>query len=306
MINMQGYLASSGTDANLVLGSSFEFAFDKNAYDSKVQALALQRGRQGEQGDVQVARRRPDERKRTNAYSLEASDGKTEPGIYVYRFLEKRGEGGKAMDVGATRPDYRALPYNVDALAEGNLARANTDDVTQISKAPLHTASDADDEYKKVLQAKRKDLSENPWLYFVMLLVLIFEQAMAVRLSFHTRAAEVSGPGHGPAGDGVVRWDLSVQLVLQVLFAGRERHERPGHPAESEFVFRRLTETFKVFGTEAGRPLVAAHPRRRAARRHCVRRLDVHQGLADGPLVLGRCRSHSCASASTCSSPSCS
>ena len=36
MINMQGYLASSGTDANLVLGNSFEFSMDRNAYDSKV------------------------------------------------------------------------------------------------------------------------------------------------------------------------------------------------------------------------------------------------------------------------------
>jgi hypothetical protein len=196
MINMQGYLASAGTDANLVLGSSFEFSFDKNAYDSKVRKWHFAEDAKANKatfrslGDVLMPEKEA-------VYRLEATDGKTDPGIYVYRFLEKRGEGGKAMEAGATRPDYRALPYNVDAIAESNLSRANSDDVTQISRAPLHTASDADDEYKKVLQAKRKDLSENPWLYFVMLMVLILEQAMAVRLSFHTRAAEGGAPVMG-------------------------------------------------------------------------------------------------------------
>ena len=50
------------------------------------------------------------------------------------------------------------------------------------------------------LQARKRDLSENPWIYFVMLLVLVFEQAMAVRLSFHTRPAE--GTGSAPVGMG--------------------------------------------------------------------------------------------------------
>ena len=36
MINLQGYLASSGTDVNLVLGAPYEFAVDRLAYDSKV------------------------------------------------------------------------------------------------------------------------------------------------------------------------------------------------------------------------------------------------------------------------------
>ena len=123
------------------------------------------------------------------AYHLDAVDGK-EPGVFVYKFAEKRVDAGKPAD-GTTRPDYRAISYNVDAMAEGNLARANSDDITQISHAHLHTATD--DSYEDQLRARRKDLSENPWLYFVMLLVLILEQAMAVRLSFHTRPAEAGG-----------------------------------------------------------------------------------------------------------------
>jgi len=202
MINMQGYLASAGTDANLVLGGAFEFAVDKTAYDSKVRKwFYAEDAKAGKAtfkplGDVVM----PTDDK-SGAYRLVADDGKTEPGVYLYRFAEKRAEAGKVALEGATRPDYRVLPVNVDALAEGNLARANSDDITQMAaKAPLHTASDSDDALKTALLARKRDLSESPWIYFVMLMVLIFEQAMAVRLSFHTRPVEDAGAA--PVGMG--------------------------------------------------------------------------------------------------------
>ena len=198
MINMQGYLASAGTDANLVLGGAFEFTLDRNAYDSKVRKWQVSEDTRANKilvkpiGDELM----PTDDK-ADAYRLHATDGKNDPGIYVYRFLEKRTDPGKVADVGATKPDYRALPYNVDASAESNLARANSDDIVQIARgAFLHTATD--DSLKDKLIARQRDLSENPWFYFIILMVLIFEQAMAVRLSFHTRPAEAGGPQ--PAG----------------------------------------------------------------------------------------------------------
>jgi hypothetical protein len=199
MINLQGYLASAGTDANLTLGSAYEFSMDRNAYDSKVRRWHYFEDAKANKaifkplGDVLMA---TDDK--ANSYRLTAADGKNDPGIYVYRFAEKRAATpGAPLD---TRPDFRALPYNVDAIAEGNLARAHSDDLTQIARgAALHTPTD--DTYKDRLQAKQKDLSENPWMYFVMLLVLIFEQAMAVRLSFHTRA-EAGGAAGAPVGMG--------------------------------------------------------------------------------------------------------
>ncbi|HEX3149613.1 MAG TPA: BatA domain-containing protein [Gemmataceae bacterium] len=200
MINMQGYLASSGTDANLVLGNAFDFALDKAAYDTKVQKWFYFEDAKSNKavfkpiGTDQLA-------EKGGNFQLTVADGKNEPGVYVYKFLEKRTGGGKGPELGATKPDYRALPYNVDALAEGNLARANSDDITQIAaKSPLHTASDPDDAYKTQLLSKRKDLSESPWIYLIMLLVLIFEQAMAVRLSFHTRPSEATSAA--PVGMG--------------------------------------------------------------------------------------------------------
>ena len=116
-----------------------------------------------------------------------------EPGVYVVPVPGEAGRRRRSRRAELTsRPDYRALPYNVDALAEGNLARANTDDVTQIAEGPAaHRDRTTPTTTRSV--AKKRDLSENPWLYFVILCVLIFEQAMAVRLSFHTRPAE-GGP----------------------------------------------------------------------------------------------------------------
>jgi uncharacterized membrane protein len=199
MINMQGYLASSGTDANLVLGNAFDFSLDKAAYDTKVQKWHYFEDAKANKaifkplGADQMA-------EKAGNYQLTVADGKNEPGVYVYKFLEKR-VGGKGAEIGSTKPDYRAVSYNVDALAEGNLARGNSDDITQIAaKATLHTASDPDDTLKTALLNKRKDLSESPWIYLIMLLVLIFEQAMAVRLSFHTRPSEATSTA--PVGMG--------------------------------------------------------------------------------------------------------
>ena len=38
---------------------------------------------------------------------------------------------------------------------------------------------------------KPRDLSEKWWLYLLLLAILIAEQAMAVRLSFHTRPEDI-------------------------------------------------------------------------------------------------------------------
>jgi len=209
MINMLGYMASAGTDANPLLGQPWTFTFDKAAYDLKYRAAhftedvkankvgvnslgenlmavvappkeALPEAKDGpkEQAKDKEADK-PEEQ-----YRL-AFDRGREPGTYLFRFAERRAETGKPATDAPTKADYRMLAYNVDVAAEGNLLRANTDDVTQVARAPLHTATD--DKLVDSLLARKRDLSENPWFYFVMLLALIAEQAMSVRLSFHTK-----------------------------------------------------------------------------------------------------------------------
>jgi uncharacterized membrane protein len=198
IVNMQGYLASSGTDANLVLGKEHEFVFDKDSYDSKMRQLFLT-------GDEKAAKPvlRPlgesalVANPKTNELKQLFTQGK-DPGIYLFRVTERRSDA--PADV-AGKADFRLLPFNVDALAEGNLIRADSDTVTQISQAPLHTASD--DKLPESLLARRRDFSENPWIYLIFLLVLLAEQAMAVRLSFNSKAGSDRVEKAAPAMAGV-------------------------------------------------------------------------------------------------------
>ena len=80
----------------------------------------------------------------------------------------------------------------MNAKLEGNLARATTDDVKKFSGAKqIHTFTTND--LGRLLSQKRPDWSEQWWVYLTMLLLLIAEQAMAVRLSFHARAGHDEG-----------------------------------------------------------------------------------------------------------------
>ena len=54
---------------------------------------------------------------------------------------------------------------------------------------PIHSADDSS--WVNLLKQKRDDFSTRRWLYLFILLVLIAEQAMAVRLSFHTRPEDI-------------------------------------------------------------------------------------------------------------------
>ena len=78
----------------------------------------------------------------------------------------------------------------MDTAAEGDLRRAPRDDIESAAPgAQLHTPGSG---LEELLKERRSDLSESPWLYLVLLLVLVAEQAMAVRLSHHLPGGEPS------------------------------------------------------------------------------------------------------------------
>jgi hypothetical protein len=187
-IEMQRYLGSAGTDLNLPLGRNFEFAFDAQSYSNRAKKWLLWQDLKSGTGPNPI----PELAKFTalgeqvlttnKDKNILNFDEAKQPGVYVFEFTEQRvGGAGKEPIL---RPDYRALAYNIDARAESDLKRADTTEIESIAKgAKLYTASS--DEYSEALRLRRSDLSESPWFYLVLLLVLIFEQFMAVRLSFH-------------------------------------------------------------------------------------------------------------------------
>ncbi len=125
-------------------------------------------------------------------------------GVYLFEFTPKTIDSSK-KDL---TPDLRAVAYNFDTRAESNLARADTrfatgvahvkkfeDDtlgVAYISKEPVKETKDEAD----------LGFSKSHWLFLGMLVILILEQAWAVRLSFHVRenAGPIlpAGPARGP------------------------------------------------------------------------------------------------------------
>ena len=127
------------------------------------------------------------------------------PGVYVFAFPALTGKDGTDPAGQGENYDCTAVAVNVDADREGQLQRASYDDVVQ--QAPgagdenerIHSPDNS--AWVETLKQERDDLSTRRWLYLVILLVLIAEQAMAVRLSHHAKAADLEA--HAPTAAAV-------------------------------------------------------------------------------------------------------
>ena len=134
------------------------------------------------------------------------------------------------------------------------------------------------------LKQKQTDLSSGRWIYLVILLVLICEQAMAVRLSHHQRpedleafapsAAAAFAHGTPPSGrrgrtqsprranGEAVRRNVTRQATHDM--TSDEQAMNPTEPTkETEFVFRRLGDSFLQFTTDSVAFRADTPPRRR-------------------------------------------
>jgi hypothetical protein len=115
----------------------------------------------------------------------------------------------KDANAGQGDPELQAYAYNLDALAESDLARATKETLTpqkthggiltSAGVVALRSPANANyDEFKE----PPPELSTSIWLFLFLLAVFAAEQAMAVHLSFHLRQSEAAGtpaPGHQPA-----------------------------------------------------------------------------------------------------------
>ncbi|MCI0704541.1 MAG: BatA domain-containing protein [Planctomycetia bacterium] len=205
---MQKYLSGGGLEGNLSVGDRFATEFEPgtrekpryakkvNRYllsvdpkDGNVRKMELIPKPLGEQPLDQSA---PPAGAAADApptpFQLSFADAKT-PGVYVFQLTRLKGD----KDPPATpteQPDFVAVAFNIDSLREGDLRRANTDDLASwTNKAPLHTLEDLSwiDDFKQ----KPTDLSSRRWLYLVILLLLIAEQAWAVRISYHSKPEDL-------------------------------------------------------------------------------------------------------------------
>ena len=194
LVEMQKYLSATTADSLLTLGSSLDLDLDATRYDSKMRrffppkinplvkgGLAKVAGEdKGDQvGEVSG-----------NKLTFSFTEARN-PGVYEFVMTRKdvdpnKPDVPKGADPVKARQETLAFAFNVDALAESDLRRASKEDLDSVApNVPLHIPDDQT--YASVLTEKKSDLSESIWLFLVFVIVLLVEQAMAVRLSYHTR-----------------------------------------------------------------------------------------------------------------------
>jgi hypothetical protein len=210
MLGLQKYLTSAGDDSSRTLGMPLDITLDADSYQDRAK-ISFQKAPGEEKEGAAPAPGAADD---ATARELETVTGKEgegkqlrfhfpktrEPGVYYVNVKGKL----KANETKEPAPYDEAFVYNVDADAEGNLKRAARDMLERGGSAAQARGQVAlitpDMRLTELLAPKRKDMSEAPWLYLVILIVLIVEQALAVHLSFHLRGNEAQLPP-GIAGE---------------------------------------------------------------------------------------------------------
>ncbi|MDY3558353.1 BatA domain-containing protein [Gemmata sp. JC673] len=200
---MQKYLSGGGAEGNLALGDRFFAEFEATRYKPfAARHLLTADVAKAEGGRALLTLKpltdqvldqpanppdaAPDAPRRP--LQLAYTDARV-PGAYLFSLTRLKGDKDPP-GTPAEQPDYAAVAFNVDAMREGDLRRANTDDLAQwTNKAPIHNTEDLSwlDDFKQ----KPSDMSSRRWLYFLLLLVLIAEQAWAVRMSYHTKPEDL-------------------------------------------------------------------------------------------------------------------
>jgi hypothetical protein len=134
----------------------------------------------------------------------------TQPGIYLVEFVARQGQ----------EPEYYAFAVNVDTT-ESDLRRAASEKLLSVPPNPneknprvaqlrMDHYLDADEliqlddlpERKAEKKEQEPDASETPWLYLILLLFLVAEQAMAVHLSRMTGAGDETAAPSRPQAAG--------------------------------------------------------------------------------------------------------
>ncbi|MDB5312306.1 MAG: hypothetical protein JWO38_6508 [Gemmataceae bacterium] len=199
---MEKYLSGGATDENRPVGAALRVPLDPTLFQKK-NGETRPAGRMFLTADPAKAEKSsgdiPVTRKDLGNQPLPATPGgpvldfseAREPGVYLFTLTQFSGPDGENE-----KPGYAAYAFNLDADREGDLRRANRDDLAQLApNVPIHSPEDTS--WVVALKQKRDDFSTRRWLYLFILLVLVAEQAMAVRLSFHTRPEDLDA--HAPS-----------------------------------------------------------------------------------------------------------
>jgi hypothetical protein len=185
---MQNYLSSQGSEANLSVGTDIDLQLDAQQFQGARLKLVrtFKKPKDGAPAvDVKIGE--PEGQAHQGQIQFKMTKN-TEPGVYISKLVDDNAPD-KALAI-------FAHAFNVDTEREGDLQRVGSDDLERdMPGIPVLAPGMADD----TLIGRVNDFSESPWLFLIFLFVLVAEQALAVHLSFHMKGDET---GLAPAGAG--------------------------------------------------------------------------------------------------------
>ncbi|MCS6865657.1 MAG: BatA domain-containing protein [Gemmataceae bacterium] len=201
---MQKYLSGGGEDLNRAVGHEFFAEFDAQRYEPKVEALLLLSSPVEEAGkrEVRILEKKleeitmdsPPQPPETPAdapprpFQLKFANTR-EMGTYIFMLKRKKDEvrpGTPLTPDPLGDLDFVGVSYNVEALIEGDLRRESTEELEKhTDKVPIYNTDDLT--WIDKLKQKPSDMSSRRWIYLLILLVLMAEQAWAVRMSYHSK-----------------------------------------------------------------------------------------------------------------------
>jgi hypothetical protein len=197
MLELQKFLTSGGGETDRIIGTPLAVELDSSRYDAKMRSFYQSEVRDNAGGKTpanQAAGNTPGLILLGEQLGSTASgrvsfvfngSWKNGPGLYLFE-LARLGEDGNPG--GLSKTEQKAYVFNVDPR-EGDLRRAARDDLERVSPGAVKLRN-LGSGWATELANRQNDLSESPWFYLVFLMILVAEQALAVRLSYHVKGSQ--------------------------------------------------------------------------------------------------------------------
>jgi hypothetical protein len=198
ILEAQKYLTSVAADDTLTVATAVSVPLDPTRHEPEMHCYRLPKVWGGKQA------RQPDDK------NVEGQDESVDPETGLVDLLKQQGDSRftKTDEPGVYlfemtplgnppdgRKEWYATVINVDTKNESPLHRASMEDLERLAgAAPGNLSVSSVERTSDELTNRQRGLSESPWLFLIFIVVLVFEQALAMHLSFHLRSSEVQLP----------------------------------------------------------------------------------------------------------------
>jgi hypothetical protein len=202
MLELQKFLTRGGGESDRILGTPLPIELDSSRYDAKMRSFFQSEVRDSGPGKANAGQtpggtpglivlgEQLGSTSGGRVHFVFNGSWRNGPGLYLFD-LARLGEDGNPG--GLSKTEQRAYVFNVDPR-EGELRRAAKDDLERVSPSAVKLRNQGSG-WAAELANRQNDLSESPWFYLFFLAVLVAEQALAVRLSYHVKGTEAV-PSH--------------------------------------------------------------------------------------------------------------